>query len=69
MWNSWAVGQCNIAPPVNQEPSIDYSLSGVVGPALSARYPVSATTVIIGVIKKFTELFEKFKLGIDPYKL
>ena len=27
-WNSSAVGQCNIVPPVNQEPSVEYSLSG-----------------------------------------
>ena len=38
-----AVGQCDIAPPVNQDPSIEYSLYGAVGLALSARYPVSAT--------------------------
>ena len=41
-------GQCSIAPPVNQEPSIEYSLSGAEGPALSARYPVSATQVVVG---------------------
>ena len=42
LWKSSAIGLCNIAPPVNQEPSIEYSLSGAEGPALSARYPVSA---------------------------
>ena len=35
-------GKCNIAPPVNQESSIEYSLSGAEGRALPARYPVSA---------------------------
>ena len=37
-----AVGQA-IATPVNQEPSIEFSLYGAIGPALSAKYPVAAT--------------------------
>ena len=34
-------GQCKKAPPVEQEPSVEDSLSGSKGSALSARYPVS----------------------------
>ena len=43
LWNSQALGQCNAAPPVNQEPSIGYSLSGAMGQSLSIRNPVQGT--------------------------
>ena len=41
LWNTQALGQCKLAAPVDQESSIEYTLSGAKGPALSARYPVS----------------------------
>ena len=28
LWNSRALGQCMMAPPVKQEPNIEYPLSG-----------------------------------------
>ena len=43
LWNSQALGQRKVAPPVKQEPSIEYPLSGAQGPALSATYLVSVT--------------------------
>ena len=69
-WNSLAIGQCNIAPPVNQEPSIGYSLSGAVGPALSARYHVSAMQKSwLGILKMFFCSFSSvgFLLWVSPF--
>ena len=40
LWNSQALGQCNMAPPIQLEPSIEHPLSGVYGQAWSARYLV-----------------------------
>ena len=52
MWNLSALGQCNIAPPVNQDPSIEYSLSGAKGPAFSARYPGLGDAIVVVEVKK-----------------
>ena len=41
LWNSHALGQCKMALPVEQEPSIKYPIYRVLHPSLSARYPVS----------------------------
>ena len=41
--NSTAIAQYNFTPPVNQEATLEYSLGGAKGLALSARYPVSVT--------------------------
>ena len=47
LWNLWAVGQCNIAPPVNQEPNIWGRGSGLVSQVPCHGHAI----VMVGIIK------------------
>ena len=46
LWNSLAIGPCNIAPPVLQEPMAVSSLPEALGPAVTSLAPSLGNTLV-----------------------